>query len=141
MCTCSARGASPHTYHPTPTGLRPQVYAASIMFGYFLRRVDQRFQLERAIGLDVAVSRDDAVARLERLFAAADADEGVPPEELDVGPSSSSSSSTSSSASSARAESGRDASSSSSSGTAWAGAPMGSSDNLPARKQKSALRR
>jgi hypothetical protein len=28
----------------------PQVYAASIMFGYFLRRVDQRFQLEKSIG-------------------------------------------------------------------------------------------
>ncbi|CAI5482762.1 unnamed protein product [Closterium sp. Yama58-4] len=28
-----------------------QVYAASIMYGYFLRRVDQRFQLEKSIGL------------------------------------------------------------------------------------------
>ena len=47
-----------------------QVYAASIMFGYFIRRVDKRFQLERQLGL-----RDDeqanAVARLERMFNAA----------------------------------------------------------------------
>lgn len=28
-----------------------QVYAASIMYGYFLRRVDQRFQLEKSVGL------------------------------------------------------------------------------------------
>jgi hypothetical protein len=28
-----------------------QVYAASVMFGYFLRRVDKRFQLERATGV------------------------------------------------------------------------------------------
>ncbi|CAI7930947.1 unnamed protein product [Closterium sp. NIES-54] len=28
-----------------------QVYAASIMYGYFLRRVDQRFQLEKSIGM------------------------------------------------------------------------------------------
>jgi len=28
----------------------PQVYAASIMFGYFLRRVDKRFQLAKQVG-------------------------------------------------------------------------------------------
>lgn len=28
-----------------------QVYAASVMFGYFLRRVDKRFQLEKAVGV------------------------------------------------------------------------------------------
>ena len=27
-----------------------QVYAASVMFGYFLRKVDKRFQLEKAMG-------------------------------------------------------------------------------------------
>lgn len=49
-----------------------QMYCASVMFGYFLRRVDRRFQLEKAAG-SLQVSRDDAVARLERLFAQADA--------------------------------------------------------------------
>jgi hypothetical protein len=50
-------------------GAAPQVYAASVMFGYFLRRVDKRFQLEKALGT-LPVSQEDAVARLERLFAA-----------------------------------------------------------------------
>jgi hypothetical protein len=45
-----------------------QVYAASIMFGYFLRRVDTRFQLAQQLGV-LPQSREDAVARLERLFA------------------------------------------------------------------------
>ncbi|KAF6254514.1 hypothetical protein COO60DRAFT_1703295 [Scenedesmus sp. NREL 46B-D3] len=49
-----------------------QVYAASIMFGYFLRRVDTRFQLEAALGLLDERSQEEAVARLERLFAQAD---------------------------------------------------------------------
>ncbi|KAL4444366.1 hypothetical protein ABPG75_012103 [Micractinium tetrahymenae] len=48
-----------------------QVYAASIMFGYFLRRVDKRFQLAKQLGM-LPDSREDAVARLERLFAQAD---------------------------------------------------------------------
>ncbi|KAG2445949.1 hypothetical protein HXX76_000552 [Chlamydomonas incerta] len=48
-----------------------QVYAASVMFGYFLRRVDERFQLEKAAGT-LPLSKEDAVARLERLFAAAE---------------------------------------------------------------------
>lgn len=40
------------------------------MFGYFLRRVDTRFQLESALGmLDDSSSQEEAVARLERLFA------------------------------------------------------------------------
>jgi hypothetical protein len=46
-----------------------QVYAASIMFGYFLRRVDTRFQLESALGVLDERSQEEAVARLERLFA------------------------------------------------------------------------
>lgn len=47
-----------------------QVYAASIMFGYFLRRVDKRFQLESALGMiDTPADTEEAVARLERLFA------------------------------------------------------------------------
>ena len=44
-----------------------QVYAASIMFGYFVRRVDKRFQLDRQLGL-LDEPQADAVARLERLF-------------------------------------------------------------------------
>jgi hypothetical protein len=50
-----------------------QVYAASVMFGYFLRRVDRRFQLEKSLGsLSTPGGRDDAVARLEALFAASE---------------------------------------------------------------------
>lgn len=45
-----------------------QVYATSIMFGYFVRRVDKRFQLERSLGL-LEGDNSDAVQRLERLFA------------------------------------------------------------------------
>ena len=46
----------------------PQVYAASIMFGYFVRRVDKRFQLERSLGM-LPQNQEEAVARLERLFS------------------------------------------------------------------------
>ena len=45
-----------------------QVYAASIMFGYFVRRVDKRFQLERSLGL-LPQNQEEAVTRLERLFS------------------------------------------------------------------------
>ena len=45
-----------------------QVYAASIMFGYFVRRVDKRFQLERSLGM-LPQNQEEAVARLERLFS------------------------------------------------------------------------
>lgn len=45
-----------------------QVYGASVMFGYFLRRADKRFQLSRSMGM-LAEDKDDAVARLERLFS------------------------------------------------------------------------
>jgi hypothetical protein len=38
------------------------------MFGYWLRRVDARFQLEQSFG-SFSTNTDDAVARLERLFA------------------------------------------------------------------------
>ena len=44
------------------------MYAASIMFGYFVRRVDKRFQLERSLGL-LPQNQEEAVARLERLFS------------------------------------------------------------------------
>ena len=55
------------------------MYAASVMFGYFVRLVDSRFQLERSLG--VLVDKEDAVARLSRMFeASGDAGEG---EDLD----------------------------------------------------------
>ena len=45
------------------------MYVTSIMFGYFLRRVDRRFQLERSAGLITDSSeKEAAVNRLERLF-------------------------------------------------------------------------
>jgi hypothetical protein len=40
------------------------------MFGYFVRRVDKRFQLERSLGV-LPQNKEEAVARLERLFAQA----------------------------------------------------------------------
>jgi hypothetical protein len=46
-----------------------QVYAASIMFGYFLSRVDQRFQLTKSFDM---LPSEDVVERLERLFASAE---------------------------------------------------------------------
>lgn len=54
-----------------------QVYAASIMFGYFLRRVDARFQLAKQLGV-LPETQEDAVARLERLFSMVDAESGDP---------------------------------------------------------------
>lgn len=44
-----------------------QVYMFSAMFGYYLRRVDQRFQLAKSAGF-VPENPEDAVQRLERLF-------------------------------------------------------------------------
>ena len=41
-----------------------------MMFGYFVRRVDKRFQLERSLGL-LQEAPEDAVKRLERLFSQA----------------------------------------------------------------------
>jgi hypothetical protein len=49
-----------------------QVYAASVMFGYFLRRVDARFQLEKAMGL-LNDKNSDAVEKLENIFNQASA--------------------------------------------------------------------
>ena len=45
-----------------------QVYGASVMFGYFLRRADKRFQLARKMGM-LPEDKEDAVQRLERLFS------------------------------------------------------------------------
>lgn len=62
-----------------------QVYAASVMFGYFLRRVDKRYQLAKSLGM-LPETKEDAVARLERLFSLAeDADSA---EDLDSASSS-----------------------------------------------------
>lgn len=44
------------------------------MFGYFIRRVDKRFQLETQLGL-LDDEQADAVARLERLFNSASEDQ------------------------------------------------------------------
>mmetsp|Transcript_64946 Transcript_64946/g.205176 ORF Transcript_64946/g.205176 Transcript_64946/m.205176 type:complete len:448 (+) Transcript_64946:123-1466(+) len=47
-----------------------QVYAASVMFGYFLRKVDKRFTLEKSMGGGSGpLGDDDAIARLERMFS------------------------------------------------------------------------
>jgi len=52
-----------------------QVYAASILFGYFLRRVDKRFRLERSLGT-LPKTPEENLAALEELFArSADEDE------------------------------------------------------------------
>jgi hypothetical protein len=45
-----------------------QVYAASVMFGYFLRRVDKRFQLAKSLGM-LPEDKEDVVARLGRIFS------------------------------------------------------------------------
>lgn len=50
-----------------------QMYVTSIMFGYFLRRLDNRFQLERSAGLlGQPDAKEEAISRLEKLFAQAD---------------------------------------------------------------------
>ena len=95
-----------------------QVYAASIMFGYFLRQIDKRFQLERSLGT-LPLSRDDAVARLEKLFALADAE---------------------SPAEGAAADSPVTSSSGRQEGEAT-GQSSSVNNNLPMKKEKSALRR
>ncbi len=98
------------------------------MFGYFLRRVDQRFQLERVLGT-LTPSREDAVARLERLFQDAEANEQAM-EDTEMGSNTNSTSGSGSSSSSTGASSGEVSSSDSA-----------SSSSMPARKEKSALRR
>ena len=76
------------------------MYVMSIMFGYFIRRVDKRFQLERSAGLleDLDAPKEaEALSRLERLFNEADSLEGA------ESPDSPSTSRTSSEASSSEA--------------------------------------
>lgn len=111
-----------------------QVYAASIMFGYFLRRVDKRFELEKQIG-SLGVSREDAVARLEKLFASAEAAENIPEDEKLPG-GTTFSASFSSSGTMGDATSSED----SYAGAAdWLGGPVKESSLVP--KKKNALRR
>jgi len=61
-----------------------QVYAASIMFGYFVRRVDRTFQLERSLGVSMPRSAEESVAALEELFASAAAADSL--DAAEVGP-------------------------------------------------------
>jgi len=49
-----------------------QVYAASVMFGYFLRRVDRRFSLEKAVGT-LPKSQEETLKTLEAMFNTAEA--------------------------------------------------------------------
>ena len=49
-----------------------QMYAASIMFGYFLRKADKRFSLERAAGT-LPMNPTESAEALERLFNSASA--------------------------------------------------------------------
>lgn len=93
------------------------MYAASIMFGYFIRRVDKRFQLERQLGL-LDDQQADAVARLERMFNAAS--EGEQDPDRPATPSESASPSTSTSD-----DSGATSSSTSGAGTRGEGADLG----------------
>jgi len=48
-----------------------QVYAASVMFGYFLRRADRRFQLDRSLGT-LPKSPEETLTILESMFNSAD---------------------------------------------------------------------
>ena len=49
-----------------------QMYAASIMFGYFLRKADKRFKLDRAMGT-LPMNPMDSAKALEELFNSASA--------------------------------------------------------------------
>lgn len=44
-----------------------QVYAASVMYGYFLKRVDQRFQLEKTMKILPSASDDDEVNNVQQV--------------------------------------------------------------------------
>ena len=60
-----------------------QVYAASIMFGYFVTRADKRFQLDRALGTLPLDPMESAMA-LEKLFNSASAMDSM--DEADAAP-------------------------------------------------------
>lgn len=44
-----------------------QVYAASVMYGYFLKRVDQRFQLEKTMKILPGAAMDDEESNVEQV--------------------------------------------------------------------------
>lgn len=60
-----------------------QVYAASIMFGYFVTRADKRFQLDRAMGT-LPLDPMESAKALERLFNSASAMDSM--DEADAAP-------------------------------------------------------
>lgn len=60
-----------------------QVYAASIMFGYFITRADRRFQLDRAAGT-LPLDPLESAKALERLFNSASAMDSM--DEADAAP-------------------------------------------------------
>mmetsp|Transcript_21762 Transcript_21762/g.39124 ORF Transcript_21762/g.39124 Transcript_21762/m.39124 type:complete len:560 (-) Transcript_21762:1666-3345(-) len=53
-----------------------QMYAASVLFGYFLRRADKRFQLAKMLGeTPVIMSQEETISMLEGLLNRADNEE------------------------------------------------------------------
>lgn len=62
-----------------------QVYAASIMFGYFIRRIDKRFQLDMALGTLDDQGVANAAARLEKLFKSTHLEDDVDEDGRPVG--------------------------------------------------------
>ena len=53
-----------------------QMYAASIMFGYFLRKADKRFSLDRAMGT-LPLNPEESARSLEALFESASAMDSI----------------------------------------------------------------
>ena len=61
-----------------------QMYAASIMFGYFLRKADKRFSLDRAMGT-LPLNPEESARSLEALFESAAAMDSVDEADLGIG--------------------------------------------------------
>merc|ERR1719352_1170496 len=62
-----------------------QMYAASIMFGYFLRKADKRFSLDRAMGT-LPLNPEQSARSLEALFESASAMDSVDEADADAAP-------------------------------------------------------
>ena len=60
-----------------------QMYAASIMFGYFLRKADKRFSLDRAMGT-LPLNPEESARSLEALFESASAMDSVDAADLGI---------------------------------------------------------
>jgi len=60
-----------------------QMYAASIMFGYFIRKADKRFSLDRAMGT-LPLNPLESAKALERLFNSASAMDSVDEADMSV---------------------------------------------------------